>query len=745
MAGGYEAYGRLLDTQGRLLNESVAPFTIGAPASLAATGVTTDKQIYDAWDSVNINGRVQNTAANAILPASRVEITVKNPAGETLYFDTRRLGEMAPGALTDLPFGLRLSDAATGQYPVTLVLKDEFTRAVLSTSTTTFQVQRRALQGVVGAVQVTAQQVYIGDPDACTETAKNVSATMISGLKLIHQLVNMDAGVVVDEISEVIDLPAGGVVHSYFRNIDTGTLALGGYACVIKADLGGDVRTLAFGGFNIVEPPIRINAGLSIAGKGRLLVLLDPPKHCEHDSDRTPAKSTGDSSDDDCKYDRDPHGPKDAPLLSAQRAFLEKFLKDAGWSYTITEQAADFTRELRTGGYATYALFAEHEKLDETAQKELRAAVLRGEGLLVAGAHDNRHHGLKEALGIKQIGHVSHAIGVDIPAGPLGVVGQADLLAKDKALRIKRLTAQSLASYLLEPGKPAGDKDDRDDCRDASSDSGEEPKSADGKPKSDSDGESKDDHNDECEGRPEQHLDAATINSYGNGRAVWVGFDLLATATRDEASSLSAQAMLAALQQVTPAISPNLTAGQVAPVTLKLVNQGIATPVRATLTLPAGARMVDAGAAHGRDDQWLWDVELGVGAQASLTVWVRLPETPGTVGFRAIVEAPVGGTYKLIAAPALDVTTSAPPESAVLEAMMQALIEAGVAERKELERALKYLEAARKHLPDKPEQALHEALKAGDALGGLTSSEILPIRIELARWIGWLSRAVDVK
>lgn len=30
-------------------------------------------------------------------------------------------------------------------------------------------------------------------------------------------------------------------------------------------------------------------------------------------------------------------------------------------------------------------------------------------------------------------------------------------------------------------------------------------------------------------------------------------------------------------------------------------------------------------------------------------------------------------------------------------------------------------------------------------LGGFTSSEILPIRIELARRIGWLSRAVDVK
>ena len=56
----------------------------------------------------------------------------------------------------------------------------------------------------------------------------------------------------------------------------------------------------------------------------------------------------------------------------------------------MTDEDA-FTRELRSGGYSAYALFSEHEKLDEQVQDELREAVYRGEGLLVAGAHDQRN------------------------------------------------------------------------------------------------------------------------------------------------------------------------------------------------------------------------------------------------------------------------------------------------------------------------------------------------------------------
>jgi len=71
---------------------------------------------------------------------------------------------------------------------------------------------------------------------------------------------------------------------------------------------------------------------------------------------------------------------------------LEALLEANGWSYTIVIDEPAFTHELRSGGYLVYALFSEQQKLSSQQQKELREAVYRGECLIVAGAHDQRHH-----------------------------------------------------------------------------------------------------------------------------------------------------------------------------------------------------------------------------------------------------------------------------------------------------------------------------------------------------------------
>jgi hypothetical protein len=70
----------------------------------------------------------------------------------------------------------------------------------------------------------------------------------------------------------------------------------------------------------------------------------------------------------------DPLGPNHTPDLTTQRRSLETLLTEAGWSYTITTNADDFTRELRAGGYVIYLLLSEQVKLEESVQKELREA-----------------------------------------------------------------------------------------------------------------------------------------------------------------------------------------------------------------------------------------------------------------------------------------------------------------------------------------------------------------------------------
>ncbi len=71
-----------------------------------------------------------------------------------------------------------------------------------------------------------------------------------------------------------------------------------------------------------------------------------------------------------------------------------------------------FARELRSGMYSTYAILSEQIKLNKLVQKKIREAVFRGEGLLLAGSHDNRNHAVFDALGVKLHGVLSDVNGI---------------------------------------------------------------------------------------------------------------------------------------------------------------------------------------------------------------------------------------------------------------------------------------------------------------------------------------------
>ncbi len=857
-AGSYEVYGRLYDAQGRLLAEATAPLSILSPgAGAAATSVTTDKSVYEAWDVVQISGRVQNVAPNALLAPTRVELTVRSPSGTALFFEARSLAQLTPLALRDLAYTMILADAATGTYPVELVLKDDFTRAVLGTSTTSFQVIRHDIQGLTGSVTVTTPTVYQGDANRCTETTKNVSGTALTGVRLIHRLINVDTGTVVNEVTETVDLPAGGIIHNYFRNIDTRTLALGGYSCVIQAQIGNDLRTLAFGGFRVVPPPIRIDADLTLGAKGRLLVLLDNGRRGEdddksdeaHKSDKPSCDgvkqlslsasfgaplsnaatvtarvsgrdgvfvdsesaslaglpgalnlSAGSNGADlvlsrltaqgielilqplggavklgeeysvevivqdgntlrltsgtihtdcstplnqgqaigsftlsaldvlpaanDANYrDSDPYGPAGAPGLKAQRAFLESLLKAKGWSYTITDTAEDFTRELRSGSYTVYAVFAEQEKLDEQVQKELREAIFRGEGLVVAGIHDARNQKLLDALGIKLIGSVQ-ANGADLTTSSLGVTGHINLIAGDKALRMKRIHADTAGIYTVSAPQV---RSDQDDCHDQGA-------HYDTAASTDSAGKDHQD-DDECEGHPERYLDAVTTNAYGKGQSVFAGFDLLATATRDGQGSLAATLLTKALEYVHPAELPR-GPGAVVPLTLTLTNRGIATPATATINLPTGTTVIDPGTGTVNASALVFNVNLAVAEQQHLTFWVKLPQPSGPVIFQAVVTAPKLAHPAAIVS--YTVTVLQPESLTSIDDRLTQLIHNGTSNTEALRRAENDVAKALKNFF--PQQAIPDLLKATDALLRIDDPAVTDIRVAIDIWIRWAAQ-----
>ena len=627
--GAYQVVGRLHDRQGRLLTEATVPFTITQDGIIADSGVSTDKPEYTPWETVLITGRLRNISANMILPGTHIGLEVSDPSGAAIYMETIQVNELTPGVLRDLPFTLVLDDAPAGDYPITLTVRDDFTRNLLSSSTTTFRVVRSATAALAGQVEVDPRRVYQGDSALCTEQIFNRSGQALAGVRLTRRLLSVTSGTVLNEQVDLLDMPGNGQTTRLY-NIDTSNLPLGEYYCVLSGEVNGVSTQLAAAGFQVVPPPIRIDASLAAQGKGRLLVLLpgdcheDDKKHhahdCKHGHDDEDDK--GDDGKADGKHADRPHGP--VPAVSEQLALLTRVLDAAGWSYTIVNDTRDFVREFRSGGYAVYALLGGHKKLVKDVQKELREAVNRGEGLLVSGWHDERNHALAEVLGVKYKGKHARASNLSILDSPVSMAASQALAYADHVTRAEATTAQLVATY---------DRlqDDGDDSR--------------------HDDENRDERkgHDDRDGKEDHHAAsrlAVALNEYGLGRAVFAGFDLLAHATATGDAALLDDLLVRTLAYVHPQILAAVS-GRVVPLTLTLTNQGIATPGRVVLTLPDSVTVVDPGqGTPGNRNTLIWPFALAADQVVTRQAWVRLPAGGAPLEFSALIQTGAAPDWK---------------------------------------------------------------------------------------------------
>lgn len=831
LTGDFEIHAQLLDHQGQLAGESITPFSIGAPDILATGTVVTDKAVYEGWDTVNLTGRITNAAANAVLPSTRVEVTVRAPDGSILFTDSYVANELTPDSFINVPFTMNLADAVSGTYNVNLVIKDEFTRNVLSTASNSFIVDRQALQGITGSAAVQFGQVYQGDANSCTLTTVNNSATTILGLKLTYRVVNVDQQLVVSEVSETINLD-GYAIHNYTLVFDTDTMDVAGHTCLVTAEFSGADQPISFAGFQILEPPIRLEGSVAQGDRGRLLVWLDStrvnngascdginrmdlatsfvtpldapalaevvllnadgmeldresymlgtdlaPKDANPGSgianliinsgtangfsvslanndvaqglgaavqvkaiiyadgntlivdsgaiatDCTPPINTNDVFGDYVLTDvntlavandpySDPYGSASAPALAEQKAFLEQLLTDNGWSYTLTESPDAFEREFHSGGYAVYALFGEAGKLPIPLQTELREAVYRGEGLLIAGPHDNRNTQsprIVEALGLKVAGTLN-ADAMVVFAGPLSESdGLISLFADEKALRVKPGAAITHGNFLTTDAGNDCDPQVATDCTALTS--------------------------------------ALLTHAYGEGSSIFAGFDLLAASTRDGADSTAAKVLLNSLSNVHP-VSLAPTAGSVLPLTVTVSNLGVIAETRITLTLPTGLTVIDPGTLTAISATQLTGmITIPEATQAVWTLWVKLPESAGTITINAIIEGAVPGTdnYLLQAEPVFELVVSPAPTVDDIRVSIDTLIAQGIGDKNELNKANNALNRAEKALANDAAKAINQALKAADALraaGNMTEIEtgLQETRVLLGLWLRGVAR-----
>lgn len=710
LAGRYTVHAELKTTDGQPLATASVAFALAHDPSsglAASLRLSTDRPTYHTTDAVQIDSLSRNLTTATLINAARLHLTVQNPQGANILDQTFVLGDMVAGAMRDLRHDLTLSGAAEGAYGVAGALLDASDQP-LATATASFTVTNDPRVAITGAVTVGATSVEIGQTLLCSRATTNGSTVDAHALGLRYSIVRLDSEALIRQDETSVDI-ASGATRTDVSTINTGGYAPGDYACTLQANLSGQWRDLAYATFKVTAPAVRIDATLTSEGRGRLLVLMDQiggwpctslrqielwapfrtrlPTDARIDVElldaqgrrvdfeslalaqyrgtvnqrrgsgadlsivgisadvltvnvennaglgegyRIVATATADSlppivvesnvmgstcgwnagigarfGDFHCSGGTSRNGgvlPQQLsgiPTLAQQRAFLEQLLDASGWSHTIVTDDEAFERELRTGAYSQYALFSEHEKLDEQVQKELREAVYRGEGLLDAGQHDHRHHAFDEALGIIPVGRQPHVAAVAITA-PWTTNGTGTLSLAGETLRTRLDGAQAIATYVNVQG----------------------------------------------------HDTAAAAHSYGNGKSVYVGYDLLAEATRAGAGSIHAALLLNALDHVAPDLVTSRS-GAVIPLRLTVQNREISTAGRALLSLPSNVTVVDGGGAQYSDGVLSWPLSLSAGQQQSFTVLVRLPDQAGAITFDALVQSGVDPDYSDKASPTL--------------------------------------------------------------------------------------------
>ncbi len=567
LVGHYEVRAKLQDARASELDRASAAFSIFAPSAVLSGRVRTDRPVYDPSDQVLVNVDLTNQSTNAIQGPEHVQVRVLDPSGIPVFSTTLAVGELLPDGGTALQVAVPLIQASEGSYRVEVLALDDATGQPVSGAQTGFQVLRQSA-ALAGSVWMDQTEVGVGDPELCHARIDSLSADSLPGTQARLLLVGADTQTIVASWDARMDLaPEGSFDLS--RDMDTASLTPGGYVCLLQGAFGGTWQTLDFAGFQVVLR-WHVQGDLSVDPRGgRLLVLMDAQ-----------APSGG-----------DPQGPSTAlPSPDVQRQTLQGLLRSAGWSYTIVTDADAFTHGLRSGGYTSYALLSEHIKLPDQVEKELREAVYRGEGLVAAGAHDQRNRAIEQALGIKQLGNLPQAVAVTLADSDVHAAGSAAFGVQTKVLAAELQGAQPIGDY-VESANGTG----------------------------------------QTEAQP-----AVTLNHYGQGWAVYCGFDLLAEAAVDQAPPLFGELLLGGLARVRPEVT-EFAPADVVPLRLTLDNLGIDATGQVVLD-PLNLRMVDPRTAKIDDTGTLvWPFDLAENETVERRFWLALPEAGDPLSLQALI------------------------------------------------------------------------------------------------------------
>ena len=432
-APGYKARAVLVGAQGQELAVAVAPFAIvGGSAQAASAKIVADRSAYGPNDTVQLTDTLRNLVSNGILENLAAHTDIRNASGAVVWQTSQPVAQLVGGSVKELRYSAPLTAALPGPYSANLLLKDGL-GVTLASAATAFTVSDSANTGagLKGTLTAVPTEVYAGDPVALSWSVSNAGNAAFSGLPIAVRIIDPATAQEVAQVPTNLNLALNQTVQRA-QSWSTSDSHVGKvFVAALTARLAnGTSVTLAQDSFRVIEPPIKLELGVHGRSEARVLALVSCPP-----------------GDDTTR-------PDEPNCLNIRVQGLDAALATLGVVHTIVTTKPDFERELRSSRYNTYWISGGSQKLSDTLVKEVRAAVQRGDGLVLDGVHDSRNQLLHPVAGVKQMGKLAGAdqtieiLNSNVFAlGNVGTAGRPTVFAIDSAEVHARFT-QSGGNHL---------------------------------------------------------------------------------------------------------------------------------------------------------------------------------------------------------------------------------------------------------------------------------------------------------
>jgi hypothetical protein len=787
-AGEYTVVAHLQDPLTSATIGALADFRLSIPSGRGLEAiVATDRPAYDPYETVTLTGRIENTASGLQVSGHEVSLSVIDPSGAEIWREEAIPGVLLPGARQDVvrPFGL--GPAAPGHYRVVLVVRDaeDLTAATAEAS---FQVLATSETGagLWGEVSISPEPALRSEKLYLHAEITNDGNSSLHGLPATLSLIDPGAGRELASWSYILDLDQEEtrfIPADWRIDVPAGTTLV----AVLRAEIRDELRTLASASIRVED---RFVSSPTVDGRGRLLVLLDPPGRHEclavEQLELALPTLTSLGHADLLQLDLyDAHGylldseslRGGDPLPSDRSQGAGPNLVVHGLSTQGMAIGIDFRdgNALQTDRFQLIATFDQEGFVRQFSSGMVSAgcAEMPGTGDML-GAFRVRDAAIV-AEGSSLLRRAFLEALLDAEGWSYTIVTQAHVFADE-------LRTGGYASFLLLAERVKLDNQVSRELREAVFGGrgivqaaardhrnhhllevfgaellGTEPHAAGIRPVFPAPVAVPDEAF-APEGRAvalrlhggtvvgEYRMDgghawdtaAVAVHDFGLGRSLLAGFDLLAAATGSGASGAFAALLREALEYTRPdpvAQRP----GMAIPIRWVLANRGDAGSVRLDLAVIGGA-IADPGSATAEGPRHLsYEIDLPAGGQKELRFWWRLPLDPDAARIMATLYLREGIQADLYDVGFHDLTIEAVPGFEEVGALVEARLELGDQYRS----VLQEVESARLiYLGGDASRAVFQLLKAADWLAGMDEPDAEVIREALAWLIHALAREI---